>query len=199
MNQILIVYDSPRGQTEKIARYMRTQLMARGLCVKLQRIHRWAANEAADPGCEAIIVGASVHMQTFSRAMLKWVIRHRDRLQACESALFTVSLNASDPKPQARIADQDLINQFRRKTGWDPGHTASLAGALHYTQYGPFLRWFMKRISRANGGPVDTSQDHELTDWSVVDRFIESLGTESLKLSCPVAKSLEAATSSGLQ
>jgi menaquinone-dependent protoporphyrinogen oxidase len=29
----------------------------------------------------------------------------------------------------------------------------------------------MKRISRSKGGPIDTTRDHELTDWEAVDRF----------------------------
>jgi menaquinone-dependent protoporphyrinogen oxidase len=44
-----------------------------------------------------------------------------------------------------------------------------------YTQYGLFLRWIMKRISRRKGGPTDTTRDHDFTDWAAVDRFAERL------------------------
>jgi menaquinone-dependent protoporphyrinogen oxidase len=33
----------------------------------------------------------------------------------------------------------------------------------------------MKTITRRRGGPTDTSQDYEYTDWDAVDRFAEDL------------------------
>jgi menaquinone-dependent protoporphyrinogen oxidase len=46
---------------------------------------------------------------------------------------------------------------------------------MAYTQYGPVLRWIAKFVSKRRGGPTDTSQDHEFTDWKAVDRFAERL------------------------
>ena len=44
---------------------------------------------------------------------------------------------------------------------------------MAYRKYNPFLRWFMKRASKAAGGPTETSRDYEMTDWSQVERFVE--------------------------
>jgi menaquinone-dependent protoporphyrinogen oxidase len=40
----------------------------------------------------------------------------------------------------------------------------------------------MKRIARAEGGPTDTSRDHELTNWEDVDEFAERFA----RLAAPV-------------
>ena len=56
-----------------------------------------------------------------------------------------------------------------------PGGTATFSGALRYPRYGPVTRWIMKLISRRSGGPTDTSQEYEFTDWQAVDRFGEDL------------------------
>ncbi len=33
----------------------------------------------------------------------------------------------------------------------------------------------MKRISKAEGGPTDTSHDYEMTDWVKLDRFADEI------------------------
>jgi menaquinone-dependent protoporphyrinogen oxidase len=51
--------------------------------------------------------------------------------------------------------------------------TELIGGAMAYTKYGPLLRWIMKQIAKRNGGPTDTSRDHEMTDWVQVERFVD--------------------------
>jgi menaquinone-dependent protoporphyrinogen oxidase len=48
------------------------------------------------------------------------------------------------------------------------------AGALKYTEYDFFRRWMLKRIAKKEGGPVDTSLDHEFTDWDALDAFVRT-------------------------
>ena len=45
------------------------------------------------------------------------------------------------------------------------------AGALVYTRYGWLKRRIMRRIAEADGRDVDTSRDHEYTDWQAVREF----------------------------
>lgn len=33
--------------------------------------------------------------------------------------------------------------------------------------------WILKQIGKRNGGPTDTSRDHEMTDWQQVQHFVE--------------------------
>ena len=71
------------------------------------------------------------------------------------------------------------IADFLRETGWQPMMTGSIAGAMAYTKYSPIMRWMIKRISRKEGGPADTTRDYEYTDWEQVrrlaDRFTDAL------------------------
>ena len=48
-----------------------------------------------------------------------------------------------------------------------------------YREYNVLIRWVMRRIARASGGSVDTTQDHIYTDWQALDRFV-ALFLESL-------------------
>jgi menaquinone-dependent protoporphyrinogen oxidase len=52
------------------------------------------------------------------------------------------------------------------------------AGAFRYTQYDFFKRWAVKYIALRKGGPMDTSQDWELTDWNALRAFADSLLAE---------------------
>ena len=71
-----------------------------------------------------------------------------------------------------------IYDETCRGRGLLPGLTHSwIAGALLYTRYNPLVRFVMRRISRANGGPTDTSRDYEFTDWSGLDKLVdETLG-----------------------
>jgi menaquinone-dependent protoporphyrinogen oxidase len=43
-----------------------------------------------------------------------------------------------------------------------------VGGRLAYREYGFITRWMMRRIAAAEGGPTDTSRNHDLTNWTEV-------------------------------
>lgn len=49
-----------------------------------------------------------------------------------------------------------------------PVISRSIPGALLYTQCNFFKRTLMQLISKHEGGPVDSSQDYEFTNWDAV-------------------------------
>jgi len=59
--------------------------------------------------------------------------------------------------------------------------------ALPYTQYGFFLRWLMKHIASVAGAPVDTTRDHDLTDWDEVARFADGIAADLAERAAPAA------------
>ena len=73
-----------------------------------------------------------------------------------------------------RAKARQFADQLLDMTGWHPALTETIGGAMAYTKYNPFLRWVVKRASKAAGGPTDTSRDHEMTDWSQVERFVQA-------------------------
>jgi menaquinone-dependent protoporphyrinogen oxidase len=70
-----------------------------------------------------------------------------------------------------RRGAQAVVDAFLDQTQWRPALTALVAGALPYTRYGFWKRFLMKRIARSHGDPIDTSRDHELTDWRALEAF----------------------------
>jgi hypothetical protein len=44
---------------------------------------------------------------------------------------------------------------------------------MAFDKYNWLIRLVLKQISEKNGGPTDTSRDHELADWTLVERFVE--------------------------
>ena len=70
---------------------------------------------------------------------------------------------------------QAYIDTLLHETGWRPTVTQSFTGAVAYTRYGWWYRWYLKRISRRKGLPTDTSRDWDFTEWSEVERFAEKL------------------------
>lgn len=171
MNQpVLIAFVSHDGQTARIAHRIGTRLAAQALAVDVVDL----GTRACTPeGVRAVMIGAPVRYGHHSKALRRWVGRHRAILNALPSAFFSVSLVAASTRPKDRGTAQALIDGFERETGWTPGVTQSVAGALRYRQYNPLLRLLMRRIVRQGGGNTDTSVDHDLTDWTAVDAFAD--------------------------
>ena len=53
--------------------------------------------------------------------------------------------------------------------------TRSFTGAVAYTRYAWWFRWYLKVISRRKGLPTDTSRDWDFTEWDEVERFAGEL------------------------
>jgi menaquinone-dependent protoporphyrinogen oxidase len=174
MKYIAVVTSTQYGQTTKIAERMRDILAAKGYDAHLFPM-REAGDLSSAPASrfDAAIVGGPVYAGKYSPILLRWTKAHVDALNRMPCAFFSVSLNAADAREEARKEDRRLIKEFLRLTGLRPLMTASLIGAVHYRKYNFLMRWIMRRICGASGGPTDTSRDHELTDWNAVAKFVE--------------------------
>lgn len=170
MKKIAIAYASKHGQTEKIARYLAAKIESRKMEYELIDTSR--SSVALGQGFSGIIYGSPVYRGRFPSGILAWARKNSVRINALPSAFFTVSLNAADQRPAARVADQQLLTLFMQETAALPRFSASFAGALNFRQYWWPIRLLMKRISAKAGGSTDTSRDHEYTDWQKVDSFL---------------------------
>ena len=173
--RILVVYGTRYGQTAKIARYVTDLLTASGHIVTI------ATGDALPAGFtpadyDAIVAGASVIAGRHQRYMDRWARTWRDYLNAMPSAFFSVSGAAASADEAGRAEARRLADGFLRETGWTPRLVETIGGAMAFTKYPWFVRWMMRRISRRAGGPVDTSRDHEMTDWRQVERFATRIG-----------------------
>ena len=80
----------------------------------------------------------------------------------------SVSLAINSKRPGEPDAARAIARAFPDHLGWNAERVVCVAGRLAYTRYGRIKRFMMRHIAEKEGGPVDTSRDHELTDWAQV-------------------------------
>jgi menaquinone-dependent protoporphyrinogen oxidase len=174
-HRILLVYGTRYGQTAKIADRMASVLTGDGFDVTLSDA------DSLDPAIDletfqGVMVGGSVIRGKHQRSISRFIARHLATVNRIPSAFFSVSGSASSAEPRGQSDARRAMEAFLTTTTWQPDKMTTLAGAMAFTKYSPLVRWIMKRISRANGGPIDTSHDHEFTDWSHVEEFARAFG-----------------------
>lgn len=175
MANILIVYATREGQTEKIARRMATTLREAAHSAELLDA------DHPSPGLDVsrfdgIIVGAPLHGRGYPHSILRFVRGERERLARLPSAFFSVGLAVASRTVDGRAQTRPIVDEFLSQAAWRPEHVELIAGALPYSKYNFIIRFVMKRISAKSGGDTDTSRDYEYTDWADVDRFAREFG-----------------------
>jgi menaquinone-dependent protoporphyrinogen oxidase len=170
MARIALLYGTTEGQTGIIAERMAAVLDEAGHDpVLFHAGHRPAGFSLA--GYDAVVIGASVHVGSHQRYIIRFVSDHVDELNSLPSAFFSVSLTAAEGSAEAWETARSMLETFLAETGWEPDATAVVPGALTYSQYGTLKRFVMKRIAKRAGGDTDTSRDYEYTDWDEVESF----------------------------
>lgn len=191
MARFALIFATQHGQTRKIAERIATEMRRAKDQIEIFGDLDAYPNEFVD--YDAIILGGPVYVGQLPKNLIRWAKNHAGRLNAKPVAIFTVSLNAADARPNARKMDEQILDQFCTATGLRPKLRASLKGALLYREYGWFKRWIMRRISGSAGGPTDTSRDYEMTDWGEVLDFARACHDElvtkvQVKLEAEVSK-----------
>lgn len=179
--RILIVHATKYGQTQKIAERIAAVCERHEFETTLVRAEE--AELSQDLARYAgVILGAPVFLGSHPRPLRRYVERHRFALDHMPSAFYSVSGSAASVELSAQADALRFLDEFLAVTHWHPTRTASFAGAINFTRYGWFMRWFMKRIAGQAGVSTDTSRDHEFTDWNAVERF----ATEFANLVAPL-------------
>jgi menaquinone-dependent protoporphyrinogen oxidase len=168
--RILIVYATRYGQTEKIARRIADHLATLGSLVTIADANQLPAIANYD----AVIIGASIMYGRHQKSARRFVLARRAALAPMPTAFFSVSGSAASPKPEGPAAARQCVEDFLKETNWHPSLTVTFGGAMAYTKYSPIMRWFIRRLAAREGGPTDTTRDHEHTDWNAVEKFAET-------------------------
>jgi menaquinone-dependent protoporphyrinogen oxidase len=167
--KILVLHGSFDGQTRRIAERI-AQVIERGrhqvriLSVQEGLVGRdivWA---------DAVIIGGAIRYGRHQPRLEVAVRENRALLDQRPNAFFSVCMSAAGPNAKPATA-RSYIDAFITRTGWQPRRTASIAGALPWSKYNPFIRLMMRIIVGMAGGDTDTSRDYEYTDWAAVERF----------------------------
>ena len=170
MSRILVLYGTTDGHTAKVARFLGDTLRAGGVVTEVaDASSAWPSPDAYD----AVIVAASVHAGGYQRLVRRWVQAHASVLNSKSTAFVSVCLAVLQPEPKVQRELAAIVDRFLTATGWRPGYTELVAGALPYSRYNWLKRWVMVRIVRKAGGDTDTSRDYEYTDWADLQAFAE--------------------------
>lgn len=170
--KFLVLYSSIEGQTRKIAEAVASHLETYQHSVMLSDANQVGS---ADPGVgDAVILCAPVHGGQYPAPLIHYVRNWAQVLNDMPSAFISVSLSIASSDVTEQREAKGYAVAFSKETGWNPSATLNCAGALKYSEYDYFKKWMLKRIAAIEGGPVDTRQDYELTNWTAVKSFIDS-------------------------
>lgn len=178
--RILIIYGTSYGQTARIANRMADVLRRAGYDVTVVDAGRNGERVRLET-FDGVIIGGSLIARGLQPAVDRFVRTHVDTLNRVPTLFFQVSASAGSTRQEGRDAAQRILDRYLSSTGFRPDLSASIAGAINYTRYNPFLRWYMKRASKLNGGSTDTSRDHEYTDWEQVEQLASDFVERALK------------------
>ena len=175
---ILLVYGTTEGQTEKIARFLAARLSELGHQTMLANAAGPAPAPAPDR-FDAVIISASLHAGRYQAAIIDYVRNHRAALDPRPNTFISVSLAAASTDEDDQAGLRKCIANFTHETGWTPRVIHHVAGAFRYTSYDFMKRWAMKYIAYRKGAPTDTRHDHELTDWEDLRRFADTIAAKA--------------------
>jgi menaquinone-dependent protoporphyrinogen oxidase len=173
MLTILIAYATTEGQTRKIAQKVALWVNGSGYESRVvDTSHLPLDLDLKD--YDAFIVAGSIHVGKHQASLINFVKRSQVDLNKKPTALLSVSASASRRDEKSLAAVKKCTDEFCRETNLTPTAVITVGGAILYTQYNFIIKAVMKRISASEGGPIDTSRDHELTDWDALQKDIRS-------------------------
>jgi len=169
--EVPVLFASTEGQTALIAIRLAAVLHEHGLDSEAIDVSTPQAHAIDWSRVHGALVGASLHMGRHQNTAARFVHEHAADLNAVPSAFFSVSLAAASKNPDEVAEAVRIARAFPATHEWKPSLILSVAGRLAYREYNFLVRFLIKRIAKKEGGPTDTSRDHELTDWDEVDRL----------------------------
>lgn len=169
---VLVAYATSEGQTRAVAERIAVVADRRGAETTL--VNLGSPHADVDPASfDAVFVGGSIHGGSHQRSVSEFAATHRTALRSVPSGFFSVSLSAASDDPEVRERAEECVERFAADARWSPDRTATVGGALKYSEYGFLKRFVMKRVVATMGG--DAHSDYEYTDWARVERFAEEL------------------------
>src|SRR4051794_37672919 len=153
MRNVLVLYASTHGHTEKTAARVARAISEAGAVVDLRALDPAAAPSPHD--YDAVVVGASIHAGHHQPRLVDWIRAHATALSEMPSAFFSVSMTAAGGTAESSAAARRYIDELVEETRWTPTRTAAFAGALQSREYGRATRLFVKMLMSREGKPTD--------------------------------------------
>ena len=174
MSDSLIIYSSTDGHTKIICEQIRNFLNDKKL-VKLVSLEKVIKSDLIE--FNKIIIGASIRYGKHSKELYKFIELNKKILEEKKSTFFSVNVVARKPE-KSTPETNPYIKKFLKKSTWKPKKIGVFAGKVDYPNYNFFDKHIIKFIMFITGGPTDTSQSYEFTDWSKVEDFAKELNVE---------------------
>ncbi|CFX58869.1 Protoporphyrinogen oxidase [Candidatus Filomicrobium marinum] len=168
--KVLIAYGSVEGQTRKIAERIAERIRNRGEESTLYDTECRPRHLAVDV-FDAVIVASSVHQALHQISVRDFVAAHRALLEDIPSAFVSVSLSSAFRNGGTDA--QNYVDYFFENTGWHPTYYIKVAGALRYSEYDFFKEQILRHAVFKDRLEIVDGHDHEFTDWSEVNEFID--------------------------
>ncbi|MBF0471165.1 MAG: menaquinone-dependent protoporphyrinogen IX dehydrogenase [Gammaproteobacteria bacterium] len=168
MNNILIIYSTCDGHTEKICHKIRELCEGYGHEVKLvsitelspEDLHRFAK----------IVIGASIRYGKHNQKIIDFVMNNRALLDSKPSAFFSVNLVARKPNKNTPETNP-YLKKFLRRVSWRPARTTVFAGSIDYKKYRFSDRTIIRIIMFLTKGPTHPDAAVDYTNWEEVEKF----------------------------
>ena len=169
--KVLIAYATTEGQTRKIAEKIANQVRELGHVAELVDVDREHHNIDVDD-FNAVIIAASVHQHAHQDAIEVFVAACHAALNTKPTMFLSVSLSAAFD--EGRREAQDYIAKFIEHTGWTPGVSLPVAGALRNEEYDYFQQQILEHVVLKNREVDHPERDHEFTDWKALADAVEA-------------------------
>jgi menaquinone-dependent protoporphyrinogen oxidase len=168
MTQILIIYSTTDGQTEKICRRLQGVIEVEGNQATICSITDSSGLDLRP--FDKIIIGASIRYGRHSPLVADFINRNKALLDSRPNAFFSVNVVARKPE-KSRPEANPYLQKFLRRISWKPRELAVFAGKIDYPSYGFLDRLMIRLIMRMTKGPTDPTAVVEFTDWQQVEEF----------------------------
>lgn len=168
MSNILIIYSSRDGQTQKICQRLQSVIERNTQQVTLVSIEE--ADRVNLQTYDKIVMGASIHYGRHNPQVLAFIERNQSILESKPNAFFSVNVVARKPEKQTPDSNP-YLRKFLKRIHWKPKQLAVFAGKIDYPSYNMFDRSLIRLIMWMTKGPTDPSAVVEFTDWEQVEAF----------------------------
>jgi menaquinone-dependent protoporphyrinogen oxidase len=171
MSGSLIIYSSTDGHTKKICKKIINFLDGRD---KFKLVSLDEATKLNLIEFKKIIIGASIRYGKHSKELYQFIELNKKDLEKKESIFFSVNVVARKAEKNTPETNP-YIKKFLKISKWKPKTIGVFAGRVDYPSYNFVDKHMIKFIMFLTGGPTDTSQSYEFTDWSKVEDFAKEL------------------------
>ncbi len=177
MQNLLILFATREGQTEKVAHKIAEHLNAFGATVNLVNAQDRLATDQLDlHSFDRLVFGASLHAGGLEKELVDFVNRNAQLIELKPRSFFLVLLSAASKDPELKSTWlADARHKMEKQLSVAFSDIEMIAGALPYSKYPRPLKWMMQRIAKQAGEATDTSRDYEYTDWQQVDQYAKRL------------------------